>query len=1462
MKTTARPLGQTIPPAGTETDRVTIALMVKGQFYRAALVSAATSTLMQHAASLDAGRTAEALKGDGAIAFTERSVRDFGEASQIIRQQVDTPFDPLKEPLYWGHLLRVSEEVIVLLITQQHTVAHTQPIEALIREICASYSAIISGKPASQQQTGLTSVDTEKQQRPQNHSRSQLEFWKRQLMDAPELLHLPTDYPRPAVQSAELGRVQFSAPSSLIQGLRVLAGQCDTTLFTIMLSGWAMLLGRWSGDNDLIIGLPVVASGPYTSAQTRVRCITSHLALRINLPDEETVAQLLRQMDTRMREARANQDVPFEAVVESSQAPFSQSYSPVFQVSIDFNADQENATQGGEARAPMATLSKLDIAHPMVQPDLSIFMEEEQGGLSGTVEFISALFRRETIERLTKNWQVVLEAMAAHPEQKVWRLPVLTRQEQRQLLHAFNATRIAYSQERLIHQLFEEQAEQTPDAIAATCEGSHMTYAELNRKANQLAWYLNEKQVRPDQLIGICLDRSFEMVIGLMGILKAGGAYLPLDPDYPSERLHYMLQDAVPRILLTQEGLEQQLRTATIDVIKIDSGWSQIAKYPECNLNTGMMGLCSGHLAYVIYTSGSTGRPKGVMIEHRAVINRLQWMQNTYPLSSLDRVLQKTPLSFDVSAGECFGTLLSGACLVLARPKAHHDIDYLSKLVDEVGVTTLHFVPSMLEIFLDRCRGSRCSRLRQVICSGEELSASTQRAFFRVLPRARLLNLYGPTEAAIEATAWECLPGDPCSRVPIGRPISNIQMYVLDRYLQPLPIAVRGEIHIGGAGVGRGYLNQPDLTAERFVADPFNGDSAARIYKTGDVGCWRSDGVLEYLGRNDHQVKIRGIRIEAGEIEALLARHPQVTEAVVIARQDARGKNQLVAYVLPSTELAVSGPSRDETVRMTLLQEWEAIYDDVYASDMHLSGPSFAGWCSSYTDLSIPEDEMRQWLSCTVDTIQALKPKRVLEIGCGVGLLLEKIAPSCETYRGIDVSAVAIASLSKWLETQSHLQHVDVRQCPADQLAESENGSVDTVILNSVVQYFPGIDYLCQVLKEAIKRVGSGGRIFIGDVRNLNLLELFSTSLEMTRAGSEVSVSQLRERVSRRVIEERELMISPELFYQVPSRFPRVTEVEVLLKRGRYQNELAAYRYDVILHIGRHRCGSNSCSYELKYEGPGSLQCLEKEISRARPLRLCLRQVKNRRLAQDIQKRNALIAAQAHERVGQLRDALTSKDPNGEDPETFFSLGERHDYTVQLSCSLNSHEGDFDVELVDRRQQLCSEEPYEDYLVPPASDVRWGHYANSPTRERRDRQLISELRNALRTHLPEYMIPSAFVIVDSFPHLSNGKLDRRSLPAPTFKAFSAPQHEVPRGSVEEALATMWRELLYVNEIGRYDSFFQLGGHSLLAMQMISRIRDLFAIDVPMGVVLGYPTLEKLSAQVETLLRAPHSIVES
>ncbi len=693
---------------------------------------------------------------------------------------------------------------------------------------------------------------------------AQLGWWRERLAGAPAVIELPADRPRPPVQSSRGGRLSYGLPARLTRDLKALVRSAGATLFMALLAGFQAVLGRATGSEDLPVGTPI-ANRNRAETEGLIGFFVNTLVLRGDLSADPGFAGLLARSREATLGAYAHQDVPFEKLVEELRPERDPSRSPLFQIMVILQ------------NAPMEALELPDLtATPLVPDggttkfDLRLSLAETPEGLTGSLVYNLDLFDGSTVVRLGARLERLLAAAVESPGLPLSALPLLAEAEHHQLLCEWNDTRADWDLERPLHVWIGEQARRTPDAAALTFEGETLTYRELDDRAGRLAARLRRLGAGPEIRVGIAAERSLELVVGLLGILKAGACYVPLDPSYPAERLAFMLEDSQEGIeepiLLTQERLASALpphrgRVLLLDEIMDAAPVAAPVVLPE-------------HPAYVIYTSGSTGRPKGAVNSHRAIVNRLVWMQEEYGLTPGDVVLQKTPFSFDVSVWELFWPLMVGARLVVARPGGHQDTAYLAGLIRREGVTTLHFVPSMLQVFLEQPGVETCASLRRVICSGEALPFELQQRFFAKMGSfAGLHNLYGPTEAAVDVAVWACESNGARPIVPIGRPISNLGIHILDRSLHPAPMGVPGELHIAGVGLARGYLNRPAMTAERFIPDPF-GPPGARLYRTGDLSRYLPDGRIEYLGRLDHQVKIRGFRIELGEIEATLCCPP------------------------------------------------------------------------------------------------------------------------------------------------------------------------------------------------------------------------------------------------------------------------------------------------------------------------------------------------------------------------------------------------------------------------------------------------------------------------------------------------------------------------------------------------------------------------------------------------------------
>ena len=795
------------------------------------------------------------------------------EAMRLAGDYARQPFDLARGPLFRVHLLCLSDARHILLVTVHHIVFDGWSMEVLIRELTTLYEAFSQGRPSPLPDLPVQYSDFAVWQREWVESPAMqegLEYWRRQLAGASRFLPLPADRRRPPTPSLDGARDPLTIPKRLVNALREFARGENATPFMVLLAAFQALLHRYTGKEDITVGTPI-AGRSQVKLESLIGLLMNTLPLRTDFSGNPSFRELVRRARTTALGAYAHQHVPFDRLVQDLNPARDSRYSPVFQVMFVL----QNAPQPmHEAAGLSLEVTDLDIG--TARFDLTLSLRETPAGLEGWFEYNTGLFDGATIERMRGHFLTLLESAIANPEQPVWALPLLTAEEARQILIDWNATAAPYPDDTCIHRLFEEQAERTPDAVAVVCGDSSLTYHELNAQANQLAHYLTKAGVGPESLVGICLERSPEMMAAILGTLKAGGAYLPLDPALPKERLEFMIADAGAVAVLTRPKLQSEANL--------------IARESTANPAPS---VGPHNLAYVIYTSGSTGTAKGVLVEHRGVCNLAAYIVRLFELDAASRVLQFASPSFDASVWDFFIAWLSGGCLYLPGPDTLLAGQNLLELLDSQAITTASLPPSVLS----GLPAARLPALRMLCASAESCPDDV---VARWSPGRCFFNAYGPTEATVCATMMRCTVN--CgSPVPIGRPVANTQIYILDSHLQPVPVGVPGELYIGGAGLARGYLNRPELTAERFIPNPFGTESGTRLYKTGDLARYRLDGAIEFLGRVDRQVKLRGFRIELEEIEAALRDHPGLRESVVLAREDQPGEKRLVAYVVART---------------------------------------------------------------------------------------------------------------------------------------------------------------------------------------------------------------------------------------------------------------------------------------------------------------------------------------------------------------------------------------------------------------------------------------------------------------------------------------------------------------------------------------------------------------------------------
>ena len=813
------------------------------------------------------------------------------EAQRLAFEEANRPFNLEREPLVRGTALQLGETEYILVLTMHHIISDGWSLGVFVRELTELYKAFCTGSPPVLPLLPVQYADFAVWQRQWLSGevlKTQLHYWKEQLKNTPNLLQLPADRPRKAIQTFQGGYYCAAFDKELSAELTALSKRSGVTLFMTLVAAFQTLLYRLSGEDDIVVGTPV-AGRNRREIEGLIGFFVNTLVLRINLGGDPSFEELLGRVREVALQAYTHQDLPFEQLVQTLQPTRDLSYTPLFQVMFVLD----------DARVPSVKLPELTVSSYSVELgtakfDLTLSMENTADGLASVWEYNADLFDKTTIARMTRHFQTLLEAIVANPQQKVCSLPLLTEQERHQLLVDWNNTTKEYPSDKCIHQLFEEQVELTPDSEAVLFEDKQLTYRELNQRANSLAHHLRNLGVGPEVLVGICVERSLEMVVGLLGILKAGGAYVPLDPAYPPERLAFMLEDASVGVLLTQAQLLESLPKHQGPIVCLDTDWKIIERQSEKNPGCS---LTPENLAYVIYTSGSTGQPKGVLVAHSGVSNlatALIQISNVQPNSG---VLQFCSLSFDGSVTELVMALLSGAAMVMGTRDSLLPGANLIQLLRDFEVTTVALLPSVLAVL----PANELPALRTIIAAGE---ACSRELVAKWSSGRRFFNGYGPTECTVCTTIVECT--DSKEAPPIGRPLPNTQVYILDAQKQLVPIGVHGELYIGGVGVTRGYLNRPEITADRFILNPFSNDSGSRLYKTGDLVRYLPDGNIEYLGRIDHQVKIRGFRIELGEIEAVLRQNPAVQDAVVIGQEYDLHDKRLVAYVVPSQEEVLS----------------------------------------------------------------------------------------------------------------------------------------------------------------------------------------------------------------------------------------------------------------------------------------------------------------------------------------------------------------------------------------------------------------------------------------------------------------------------------------------------------------------------------------------------------------------------
>ncbi len=1387
-----------------------------------------------------------------------------------VAEEARTPFRDLGEPpLFRVTLVRLAPDENALLLTLHHIVTDGWSFDVLSNEISHVYNAHCRGGPPALPTLPVQYADFAAWQRNWLNSgvlERQLAYWRQKLANAPPMLALPTDNPRPAVQRFRGAVLRFVVDRDTRDKLHRLGRVHDATLFMTLLTGFATLLYRYSGQSDIVIGSPI-ANRQRAELEPLLGFFVNTLALRVDFRAAENFGALLSQVRQTALEAYSNQDLPFERLVEELQPERDLSRSPLFQVMFAL----QNMPLRGRAIADLE-VQPIPIERGAALFDLVVDFWDTPEGLTGVLEYNNDLFETATAERMVAHLRRLLECVADEPQSPIDTISMLDGAETEQLLAFANGPATWLPTEQPLAAAFEQQVRTNPAGIAAVADGVTISYADLNRRANQIAHLLRSIGVGPGQAAGVLIARGIDYLAGVLGVAKAGGMFMPLDPGYPAERLRYMVDDSQIEVLLTcgssfaslaRSDLPSTLHEIVLLNPQVDMPRPGIRLHPPAALarqpdhNPPLRNDPRDPL-YLLYTSGSTGFPKGAVVRHNGALNHIFAEARLLELGADVVFLQSAPSSSDISVWQCLAPLLLGGRVVFGDFDTASTPSALFSLIVRERVTLIELVPVVLEGLLDHVEGLAERQhaihcLDRVMVTGEAVSPALVDRYLTVFPNIPLINAYGPTETADDVcqNAINAPLPKGLATVPIGTPIDNLSVLVLDNRQGLVPIGVPGEICISGIGVGAGYWQQPEQTAAAFIANPHRGVTFGdTLYRTGDLGRWKPDGCLEFLGRLDQQTKIRGFRVELGEVEAALTRHPLVRDAVVVERRDGHGEPYLAAYLHVRPEARPADGLLEDQVAL-----WKELHERSYREGLSVAVDvtfNTIGWDSTYTGEPLSAAEMRECIQNAVDRILALKPNNVVEIGCGTGLLLYRLVSHCSHYWGTDLSGTAIRQIEATRNSCGvpGIESATLLAQPAADFTGLPATGIDAVVLNSVVQYFPNVDYLQRVLHGAAERCAERAAVFLGDVRDLRLLRAYHASVQLFRADDKLRCGVLKTRIAGQMAREQELAIAPGLFHTLVTAMPRLTDVVLRPKRGLIHNEMTKFRYDAVLSVdgADPTPVSPAAVWRSWADDPLNLDDIRALLERTRPAYWGLRQVANARVAGEVRILARLDQAADSKTLGEVRAELAVEAGHALDPEALWRIANELPYRVDIQLEPDGDGGRLAVLFSHADSPTVRIDSA--MLWQPGKRLAPANSANNPLQEASARSLLPSLHNFLKDSVPRHMIPASFTVLDRFPLTPNGKVDRRALPEPAVANLGPGGTATPGTPTERIAQSVWAEVLGIDQPGIHDDFFILGGHSLKATQVVSRLQLLLRKPLALRDIFNHPTIAELAARLD------------
>ncbi len=1390
-------------------------------------------------------------------------------------------FDLERELPIRARLIRRGPTDHILLLTLHHIIADGWSLSVLLNELGEAYRTFRMGIAPDLPTPTIHYADYAVWQRQRVSGPRldrQLAYWRQRLEGAPTLLALPTDRPRPMVPSHAGGAVRVVLDAPLRQRLKDLCRETGSTLFMVLHAAWLALLSRLSGQSDLVVAAPM-ANRVVPEIEELVGFFVNTVALRTDLSDDPSFRTLMERVRADSLEAHDNQDVPFEQVVEAVRPDRSGGHHPLAQVIFAYqNASRHHLSMEG------LTVEQMESHVGATRFDLELHIWDHKGLQSGFLYYASDLFDAATAERLITLYTTLLENAAAAPDRPIGDLELLRPEEQALLLDTWGTNPQPWPADATLPALFLDRADAMPEATALEAGDIRLSYAALAARAQDLAAVLTAADANESHApVAIALPRGPAAIIATLAALLAGRTYVPLDPAWPEDRLIWVVADSgATAVVVSVDDDHPAWGALTGPLVPVDHDGRPAADAPRSKTTgSALAGVGPESPAYIMYTSGSTGLPKGVVVPHRAVV-RLVCSPDYITLDARQVVLHLAPATFDAATLEIWGPLLTGGRLVLAPP-GPVSLAVLEDTVRRHGVTTLWLTAGLFHLVVDEAPGI-LAQVDQVLAGGDVLSPDHVRRALGIVGGGQgvLVNGYGPTE---NTTFTCCHPMPAGSRpaegaVPLGRPVPNTTVRLVDARGRLVPVGVPGELLAGGAGLASGYLNRPELTAERFIADPLH--PGETLYRTGDLARWRADGRLEFLGRQDTQVKVRGFRIELEEIESVLRGHGAVRDAVALVRGSGAEDKTLAAFVemAPGAGSDLDAGASAEAVA-SHVETWRTLFDQTYApgadpaesvtdpgSMVHEENDeadprlNFAGWNSSYTGKPIQVEEMREWRDGTLALLRALSPRRVMEVGCGTGLLVTGLAADCLDYLATDTSEQALANVARLCEDDRTLGAVRLDRRAADDWSGIASGRFDTIIVNSVSQYFPDQAYLDRVIDGALDALAPGGFLFVGDVRSLALLRAYHASVRFARADDDEPAEAWEAAVEKALAEEEELAVDPAYFHAVARRRGDVAAVEVRPKRGHAVNELTRFRCDAILRKAGGTLPETVpvtwIDWPAETDDPAEVLDWLLERLGEDPGALGVRGIPNGRLRDEAVllgwMDEGADGALSGTTVGDLRARLRAARQTSTRLEALVALAGRGKRALVPSWAEARTDGAFDAVFA----PAGSLPPPVGAIVWPVADAGPPNrpLTNTPLQAQDGGRLVGRLRDHLAARLPAYMVPDRIIPVDRLPLTANGKPDRTALrallDAGTEPAAPDGEGTAPRTATERAVAAIWSDVLGRAALTRDADFFTLGGHSLMATRITARLRETLGVDLPLAEFFAAPTVAEQATRLDSL----------